>query len=373
MNFKRLVCIIAVFVLLVSLLSSCAQKPTKETSVATESAVETTAEETKAEETAAKEKPEAPVNDKGEVIRIAELEFLQFPCYQNRNKYVKKAALDYGVTVDVLNVTEVSVEAYIDVLNAAIEQGYDAIISEPWVNEPFKEPFQKAKDKGVPIFIVHVPYLADDSMYISWVGIDNEEYGKTAAKIVNEQMGGNANVLVGMTNPDVSNQAIQKETFEKECAEKYPGIKVVDTEFTEADAVKAAERLNAALKAHPEIDFVLFLESGGVIAAASVAKDLGILDKITILGIDDPPDLLESIRKDEVWGTLNQNFYKQGYEIVRNIVDYYLGNPFPKKTNAGVVLITKENVDNYVPDMEKPIAFKGKEYTPFEEAAPTRK
>jgi len=63
-----------------------------------------------------------------------------------------------------------------------------------------------------------------------------------------------------------------------------------------------------------------------------------------------------------VYGTFNQNFQKQGYEAVRNIVDHFAGNPFPKETDAGIVLIVKANVESYLPDMWAPVALKGTPY-----------
>ena len=87
------------------------------------------------------------------------------------------------------------------------------------------------------------------------------------------------------------------------------------------------------------------------------------IKKVKVIGIDDPPDVIASIGKGEAWGSFNQNFQKQGYEAVRNIVDYYRKKPFPKKTDCGIVLITKKNWDNYLPDMWKTVAVKGKPYT----------
>ncbi|MHB8276858.1 MAG: sugar ABC transporter substrate-binding protein [Candidatus Humimicrobiaceae bacterium] len=360
MSLKKISIIIAVLVFATALFVGC-----KTTSTATTVATETTAEAattttaaTAETTTTAAAVSENPKNKKGETVKMASIEFLQFPCYQNRDKAAAKAAADYGIDRTVIGVTEVTVEAYITALTNAINQGFDAITCEPWVTDPFKQPLKAAKDKGIPIFIVHVPF-PDDSMFESWVGIDNDAYGKTAAKILNDNTGGKANILFMMTNPDVANQATIKKSFE---AALPPDMKIVATEFTEADAIKASEKLSAAFRTYKDINVVMFVESGGVTVAAKVAKDMKLLDKLTILGVDDPPDEIEAIKNGEIWGSMNQNFQKQGYESVRNIADYFLGNPFPKKTDAGIVLITKENVDTYLDDMWKPIAIKGTPY-----------
>jgi ribose transport system substrate-binding protein len=302
-----------------------------------------------------------PLNDEGEVIHIAAVDWPQFQPYKVRQEAEKRAAQDFGVKHTLFHPTEVTVEAAIETFLNALNQGFDAIIMEPWSYEPYVEAFDMANERGVPLVNVHVPY-DDPSKFIAQIYIDNEGYGKTAADLLASETGGKANVLIMMNNPDIANQAVQRQSFIDHCERKYPDMKVVQTEFTQVDPIIAVERLEAAFTAYPEINMVIFLESATVTMAADVAKEMGILDKVKIIGIDDPPDLITSIRNGEVWGSFNQNFQKQGYEAVRTIVDYYLGNPFPKQTDAGIVLITKENVDNYIPDMWAPIAVKGKPY-----------
>jgi ribose transport system substrate-binding protein len=91
-------------------------------------------------------------------------------------------------------------------------------------------------------------------------------------------------------------------------------------------------------------------------------KEAGQINKVKIVGIDDPPDVIASIGKGEAWGSFVQNFWKQGYEAVRNITDYFNKSPFPKETDCGIVLVTKKNYNNYLPEMWKPVALKGMAY-----------
>jgi ribose transport system substrate-binding protein len=304
----------------------------------------------------------APVNKKGNVISIVAVDFPQFNAYKMRLDAEKKAADDYGVKLTVLQPTAVTVDAVVETLTNAITQGFDAIIMEPWSYDPYKEVIELAISKGIPLVNVHVPY-PDDTKFISQIYIDNDAYGITVTDRVAQVSGGKANILIMMNSTNQANQVTQRQSILDRCAAKYPGLKVVDTQFTRIDPVTAAQVLEASLKANPEIDTIIFLESGTVTVAADVAKEMGVLNKVKIIGIDDPPDLIASIKKGEVWGSFNQNFQKQGYEAVRNIVDYFTKQPFPHKTDAGIVLITKQNANNYIPDMWKTIAVKGKPYS----------
>jgi len=303
----------------------------------------------------------APVNAKGQVITIAAVEFLGFQCYKNRAEAEKRAADDYGVKLVVLQPPGVTPESQVETLLNAINQNPDAIIFENDWPGYYDEAIMLAHKKGIPIVDVHVPN-ENDGHFISELTIDNLGYGISASDKLGALTGGKANVLFMMNSPDIPNQAVMRQSFIDHAKDKWPNIKVVDTRFTKVDSVTATQVLEAALKANPKIDTAIWLESGTVSVGADVLKEMKLTGKVKIIGIDDPPDLVAAIKKGDVFGSFNQNFQKQGYEAVRNIVDFFNGKPFPHLTDAGIVLITKDNAGNYLPDMWTTVALKGKPY-----------
>jgi ribose transport system substrate-binding protein len=304
----------------------------------------------------------APVNAKGQVISICAVEFIQFQPYKVRVEAEKRAAADLGVKLTVLQPPGVEGSSHAETILNALNQNFDAMIIENDWPGNYEEVLALAKQKGTILVDVHVPNDEHADSFISQITIDNDGYGRTAADKLGELAKGTANVLFLLNSPDIPNQARIRQTFIDRANAKWPNIKVVDTQFTKNDPVNAAKLLEASLQANPQIDTAIWLEAATVSVGANVLKEMGLLGKVRIFGVDDPPDLIDSIRKGEVYGTFNQNFQKQGYEAVRNIVDYFSKRPFPKKTDAGIVLITKANVDTYLPDMWKPVALKGMPY-----------
>ncbi len=303
------------------------------------------------------------LNKAGRQFTIGMVDYPQFQPYKVRTESAKRAADEYGVKYVLFQPTEVTIDSYVETVINVINQNFDALIFEPWVPEAFKEAIDLAYAKGIPLVTPHVgPMQEQLHKVISQLVVNNEAYGKTAAAHINEEIAGEAHVLIIMNNPDVANQMTIRNSFQAEIAAKYPRIKLTATEFSQNDPLILAERMEAALRAYPQINVVMFLEAATVMKGADVAKEMGLLDKIMIIGIDDPPDMVASIKRGEVWGAFNQNFQKQGYEAVRNIVDNHLGNPFPKYTDVGIVLINKENIDDYIPSMWEPVALKGKPY-----------
>jgi ribose transport system substrate-binding protein len=303
------------------------------------------------------------LNEDGKQFTIGMIDYPQFQPYKVRTAAAKQAAEEYGVKYVLFQPTEVTIDSYVETVINVINQDFDALIFEPWVPDAFKEAFDLAYEKGIPVVTPHVgPVPEQKHKVISELLVDNTAYGITAAAKIDESVDGQANVLIIMNNPDVANQMTIRNSFEAEIKANYPNIKLTATEFSQVDPLILAERMEAALRAYPEINVVMFLEAATVMKGADVAREMGRLEDIMIIGIDDPPDMIESIRKGEVWGSFNQNFQKQGYESVRNIVDNFLGNPFPKYTDVGIVLINQDNIDDYISSMWEPVALKGKPY-----------
>jgi len=304
----------------------------------------------------------SPVNAKGKPLSIASVDFPQFQPYKVRTESEKKACDDFGIKYTMFQPPEVTTQSYVDTISNVLEQGFDAVIIEPWDwSGAFVPVLEKAKAKGIPLVSVHQKY-PEAKYFISELYIDNAGYGITAAEQIGKATGGKANVLIMMNNASIANQAVMRQSFADAIAKKWPGIKLIDTEFTNVDPITASNVLASALKAYPEIDTALWLEGATVTTGLDVVKEAGVIDKVKVIGIDDPPDVIASIGKGEAWGSFVQNFWKQGYEAVRNITDFYNKASFPKETDCGIVLVTKANWQNYLPSMWAPVAIKGKAY-----------
>lgn len=301
------------------------------------------------------------LNKKGNPIRIVHVDYPQFQPYKVRTESAKKAADDYGIDYTMIQPSQVSTEAYVEAVENVVNQGFDAMIIEPWDYDAFRPVLELAKEKGIAVVSVHQEY-PDPDLVISMLYINNEAYGVSAANELGKATGGNANVLMMMNNAAIPNQATMRQSFIDASSKSWPNIRIVDTQFTNVDSITASRVLEASLKAYPEIDTAIWLEGATVTTGIDVVKEMGYMNNVKVIGIDDPPDVITSIGKGEAWGSFNQNFQKQGYEAVRNIADHFSGNAFPKKTDCGIVLITKNNWDNYLPDMWKTVALKGKPY-----------
>jgi ribose transport system substrate-binding protein len=295
-------------------------------------------------------------------LSIAAVDFPQVQPFKVRIESNRKACDDYGVTYTLLQPQQVTLEGYLQTLTSAINQDFDAILCDPWDYQAFQPVLELARKKGVPLVAQHQKY-PDPSCFISMLYIDNVRCGAAIADALGKAVRGRANVVFMLLQADDPNQAAIRDSFIDRALARFPDIKVVDTLFTNASTVTAASVLEGALKASPRIDTGIWLEGATVGVGVEVARRMGMLSKFRVVGVDDPPDLIASIGRGETWGTFVQNFWKQGYEAVRNVVDYYTRQPFPRETDCGVVLVDRSNWNNYLPAMWAPVAVKGKAYS----------
>ncbi len=257
---------------------------------------------------------------------------------------ITAASEEYGFKLKIIGPSTLDDTEMFEALQSAIVENPDLIVTTPYNYSAVESLYAQASDKGIPI--INISSDSDEAGRVSFIGTDNKKYGELAADYINEKTNGEAKVLIMMANLDTSNQLEQRNAFEAKCKSEYPGIEIVLTDEDNGDSSTALQKFQDNLKAHPEIDTILCLESIGGVAAANAMNELG-RDDVTILAIDDNEDTLQYIEDGEIWGTMAQNFYKMGYTAGEFAYNYLNGEEVESTVDSGTILITKDNIDTY--------------------------
>ncbi len=271
------------------------------------------------------------------------------PVYIAQEEGMNLAAKDLGFKPVVVGPATIDAQNMVNEMETAIVQKVDGIVTVPINWSAFENVYKKAAEAKIPIVNTGAETPAD--WRLSYIGTDNTAYGILAADLLAKKMNGKASICIMMSQLDIPNQVEQKTAFERRIAEKYPHMKIKVVESDKADMLIAVQKFQEIFRANPDINTVLELEATGGNAAAKVIDEMGLKGKITILAIDDMKETIDNIDKGLIWGTLAQNFYKQGYLSAKFIMDYYEGKKIPPVVDAGVILITKDNVKSYTDDM----------------------
>ena len=119
------------------------------------------------------------------------------------------------------------------------------------------EPLKKANDAGITVvcvdtFIgtgVYQTGAGDADFPISYIASDNVLGGVMAARALAKSIGEKGKVYVSNVKPGISTTDQREEGFKKEMAD-HPNIEVLETQFNDDDANKAASQVQAVHRPH---------------------------------------------------------------------------------------------------------------------------
>lgn len=173
-------------------------------------------------------------------------------------------------------------------LQKLIDDGYDAIILAPIVEDGWEDILQQAKDAGIPVIIVDRKVSADNSLYSCWVGSNFDAEGEHAAQWLVEQLGTteqkNIVVLEGTTG---SSAQLGRTTGFNNIISQYGNYTILASENGDFDKAKGKELMTRFLGQFEKIDVIVAQNDNmayGVIEA--IEENGGSAANYTIISFD---------------------------------------------------------------------------------------
>jgi len=279
--------------------------------------------------------------------------------YITMNKGAQAAAEALGIEVDFQGAEDFNPTLQIPILEAVIARQPDAILIAPTDTVQLIDPLSRAVDAGIAV--VTVDTFIDDGMYqngagdgdfpMSYIASDNVAGGRMAAAAMGDAMGGTGSVYVSNVRPGISTTDQREEGFKLEMAERFPDIKVLDTQYNENDASTAASQLQAVLAREPNLGGVFGANLFSALGAANGVESADKLGDITVIAFDAPQSIVDQLKSGLVDMAIAQHPAEIGYFGVMSAYAHLTGQSIPPLVGTGFTVITKDNVDD--PDVAK--------------------
>lgn len=145
-----------------------------------------------------------------------------------------------------------------------------------------------------------------------------------------------------------------------EVVAKYPEVSIVQTISDMFQVSTAKEKIQSALAARgEEIDGIITTGYNPTIAAAAILTEWHRdpdHKRIRFIGIDTGPTVLQAIREGHIDATVAQNPFGHGYistTILKLMLDGWTPRQDYQFVNAGIVVVTKANLDTYAAQVRK--------------------
>jgi len=194
------------------------------------------------------------------------------------------------------NAADNDAAAQIAAVRSFINQGVDAIVIAPIVEDGWDDVLQEAKDADIPVILEDRTVTASEDLYAAWVGLDFKREGVWAGEWAVEEFGEeptNMVVLEGTTGSAPAND--RAEGF----AEAIEGssIETIASQtgnFTRADGKTVMEGF---LQAHDDIDLLYAHNDDMALGAIDAIEAAGLVpgEDIKIVSIDAVHDGLQAL------------------------------------------------------------------------------
>ncbi len=246
----------------------------------------------------------------------------------------------------------------VPVLNAVTARQPGAILIAPTDKQQLIAPLKQAHDAGIKVITVDT--FIDDGQYqdgegagdfpLSYIASDNVLGGKMAGHALAKSVGGKGKVYVSNVKPGISTTDQREEGFKLALAE-YPDMEVLETQFNDDDANKAASQLQAVLARTPDLVGVFGANLFSAIGAADGVKAAGKTGTVKVVAFDAPSRIVDDIKSGLIDLAIAQHPAEIGYYGVMTAYAALTGQSIPVAVGTGFTVMDAANIDD--PEIQK--------------------
>lgn len=221
----------------------------------------------------------------------------------------------------------------------------NGIVLAPLDSKALIRPVQNAQKAGVPVVIIDSGLESED--YVSFVATDNYKGGQMAGEHLAKLLGGKGRViLLRYAVGSASTEAREKGFLE--ALGKHPDIKLISSDQyagpTRETSYQASQ--NLLNRFGREVDGIFCPNENSTIGMTMALRDIGRAGgQVKMVGFDAGSQSVADMKSGDVQGLIVQNPLFMGYQGVMTMVEHLQGKKVEKRIDTGVVLVTKENMD----------------------------
>lgn len=203
---------------------------------------------------------------------------------------------------------------------------------------------EKAKAQGIPVVTFDATVNSD--IPASFVATDSAAAGAAAAEKMAAAIGGSGKVALIASDQTNTTQILRRDGFIKRMSEKYPNVQILEPQYGDGDPLKSTEICKAVINANPDLKGFYACNEGSAIGLANAMTELNMKGKLIGIGFDSGKTQIDAIRNGILYGAIQQNPVKIGYEAVNLCVKAIKGEATPKVVDSGFVWSDQSNIDS---------------------------
>lgn len=272
--------------------------------------------------------------------------------YITMQKGAQAAADALGVELVFQGAPDFNPVTQVPVLDAVIARAPDAILIAPTDTTQLIEPLRKAHDAGIAVITVdtfigtgiYQTGAGDADFPLAYIASDNVLGGRMAARALANAIGGEGKVFVSNVKPGISTTDQREAGFKAEMAENFPKVTVLETQFNDNDANKAASQLQGVFARDADLKGVFGANLFSALGAGTGVQQAGQTGNIKVVAFDAPGSIVDNINTGLVDVAIAQHPAEIGYYGVVSAYAHLTGNSIPVSIGTGFTIMDKSNI-----------------------------
>jgi ribose transport system substrate-binding protein len=234
-------------------------------------------------------------------------------------------------------------QGQIQVVQNMVSRQVDAIILAPLDAYALRPPVKAAKNRQIPVVLFDSGLQTTD--FQSFVATDNFAGGKLCAKRLTEVLGGKGKVIL-LKYAEGSDATLQREAgFLAGIKELAPQIQIISgDQYAGATFEKALQVSQNLLNKFASPDGVFCSNETSTMGMLRALQLAGKTGKVKLVGFDMNQTLLKGLQDKVLSGVAVQDPLKMGYESVRTAMAILKKQPFQKRIDTGILMVTPDNL-----------------------------
>lgn len=292
--------------------------------------------------------PDTPTPESAEKLHFVYVSpLLSHPIWLIAKNGFDAACEELGVQGDWVGPQGISSEEMAQLVDTAVAQGADAIISQSICPSA---PLKTALDEGIAVLLVDGD-LDDLDGRLAFLGKDLPKQAELMYEEVAKVIPADEKIVMSIQCADLNAQFyVDQNTAVEEAFSKHPGgFELVNTTLSKSDKATGTNEWLNTFNTYPEVNVCINLAAEAAAACVTAADEMGITENLVIVGVDDTEENLALLRDGKILCTSVVSFWNYGYQaaywLYQNITEGRV--PEQVKNDAGTMMVTKENVDNY--------------------------
>ncbi|HUS07573.1 MAG TPA: substrate-binding domain-containing protein [Bryobacteraceae bacterium] len=268
--------------------------------------------------------------------------------WQSVHAGAEKAAQENGIEI-MWNgpATETDFNGQLQIVDAMINRRVDAIALAPIDKKAMVSIVERAFREQIPVIIFDSG--VDTDHFVSQIATDNYAAGKMAAARMGKILNGKGKIAIVAVQVGAASTMLREQGFEDAIKSDFPGIRIVDKRFGEADFAKSMRAAENILTAYSDLDAMFASNESSTVGAAQALKARQ--SKVKLVGFDAGPTLEADLRSGVIDSLVVQHPFKMGYESIVAAVQKLKGETPRKIHDLAPRLVVKEDLDK--PDVQE--------------------